>query len=82
MNYRTIHTCESALGGFEFRVTSNGLRVNVQERSPQAQTFRTVITLSAAEWETEVATRDLDSPYGGRSPCRIRDMIDDHNDAI
>ena len=40
--FKTVTKFNSAFGGYEYRVTSDGKTVNYQERTPTSGTFRTV----------------------------------------
>lgn len=60
--FYTYHHDNSAVGGYEHRLTSDGTTVNVQSRSPHASTFRTLFSLKLSEVEEKYGDF-LEDPY-------------------
>lgn len=48
---KTIYSPNSAYGGYEYRVTSDGKIVRIQERKGGCAAFKTKRTLTPAQWE-------------------------------
>jgi hypothetical protein len=49
--YWTRQEGSAAFGGYEYRVTTNGETIQVQERSPNSNSFITKLEMSVAEYE-------------------------------
>jgi len=47
---KTIYNPNTAFGGYEYRVTSDGTTVNVQERKSGSVKFKTKRVLTTSEW--------------------------------
>jgi len=74
--FQTIHTCDAALGGVEYRATSDGKNVNLQTSEWGVNNrWKTVATISRADFDKYVNDLGMDSPYGGRSPTNMRKII-------
>ena len=71
MAYRTIKTFTTALGGYSYRVTSNGEKVNLQRRAAGTSTFRTFHSMTAAEWEEAAERYGIYDPYHGDNPATL-----------
>lgn len=51
MKWKVILNCNGALGGHEFRVTSNGHNVHIQSRHARTYSWRTDATMPLSEFE-------------------------------
>lgn len=70
--FKTIHNCDAALGGVEYRATSDGETVNIQTSEWGVNNrWKTVCSISKARFDEYVNDLGMDSPYGGRSPSRM-----------
>lgn len=73
---KTIKTFESTLGGFAYRVTSNGNTVSYQEKTPESTSFVTRATEGLAEFQKLAEEKGLFDHYSNKdSPAVIRDRI-------
>jgi hypothetical protein len=57
---KTIYSPNTALGGYEYRVTSDGTTANVQERKSGSQKFVTKRVLTMSEWNA-IKEQNFDS---------------------
>lgn len=73
--HRTIHTCDSLLGGVAYRATSDGKTVSIQTREVGRSSWKTEAKLTVAQWDKAAAEYDLSSAYGGRSPAHLCSII-------
>lgn len=55
--FTTLLNCNSALGGFEFRVTSDGETANIQSRGARSNTWKTEATMPRAQFDAMHADR-------------------------
>jgi hypothetical protein len=60
--YTTIFWPGVAFGGYSYQVTSNGAKCHIQMKTPRSRNYRTVLTISRAEWEALVETYGLNDP--------------------
>ena len=63
MAYRTIKTLTTAFGGYSYRVTSNGEKVNLQRRAAGTSTFRTFHVMTMQAWEEAAEKHGIFDPY-------------------
>ncbi|MDQ5904128.1 MAG: hypothetical protein QG660_1947 [Pseudomonadota bacterium] len=75
---KTIKAFTSLLGGYAYRVTSDGGVVNYQERGPNASKFTTKASESLESFEVFAKATGLFDAYGGDNPAivcrRIRQL--------
>lgn len=64
-----------AFGGWQFRATSNGEIVNLQQMSPDESKYKIVARISKSQWDRFVETVDLFSPSNRSNPGLISDYI-------
>lgn len=50
--FKVIRQNFSAIGGYHYRLRSNGEEVRIEERSPKAQTYRVVTEMPVSVYET------------------------------
>lgn len=76
--FQTIHSCDAALGGVEYRATSDGQTVHLQTSEWGVNNrWKTVAQITRARFDEYVSELGMDSPYGGRSPVNMRKIIMD-----
>lgn len=78
MATKTIKAFTSLLGGYAYRVTSDGETANYQERGPAASRFATKAKESLESFEAFARESGLFDAYGGDNPAivcrRIRQL--------
>ena len=72
---KTIKTFTSLLGGYAYRVTSDGETVSYQERTPNSARFVTRATESKARFDQLAEENGLFDPYQGDNPAIISNRI-------
>ena len=50
--FKTVRQNFSAIGGCMYRLTNNGEEVRIEERSPNAKTYRVVVEMPLSVYET------------------------------
>ena len=71
--FKVIKDYISGLGGYAFRVTSDGKKYNLQRRPIGGSAFKTMATLTQKEWDYEVEEYDI---FGSnRSSPAIIDIL-------
>ena len=63
MAYRTIKTYNTAVGGYYYRVTSDGATVHIQYRAAVTSTFRTFHVMTMIEWKKYTESYGIFFPY-------------------
>lgn len=63
MAYRTIKTYTTAVGGYSYRVTSDGATVHIQYRAAGTSTFRTFHVMTMKEWKKYTESYGMFFPY-------------------
>lgn len=61
--FRTIKSFNTNFGGEAYRATGNGERVNIQIQTEASNTWRTVKTMTQADFDRYADDVGLDSPY-------------------
>lgn len=74
MTFKTIHSSRGYLGGFEYRATSDGQKVNLQSREAGGSYWKNEASMTRAEFDAEAEKRDMFSAYGGDSPAHVYSM--------
>ena len=59
--FKTIRQNFSAVGGYVYRLTSNGADVRVEEKSPRSTSYRAVAEMPLSVYETICAETRLDT---------------------
>lgn len=74
--FETVKTFNSSLGGWKFKVTSNGETVKYHQMGPRASTFNAVATESYESFEKFADEVGLFDPYND-NPAVIARRIED-----
>lgn len=75
--FKTIHRCETLLGGHEYRVTSDGVIANIQERKPTTTKFETKVVMDMDEYAEFSEENGLQDPYRWNNPMVFSNLIAD-----
>ena len=59
--FKTIRQNFSAVGGYVYRLTSNGAEVRVQQKSPRSTSYTTVLEMPLSVYETICEETRLDT---------------------
>jgi len=59
--FRTVRQNFSAVGGYVYRLTSNGAEVRVEEKSPRSQSYKVVAEMPLSVYETICEETRLDT---------------------
>lgn len=73
--FKTIKTFQSLLGGYAYRVTSDGVTVKYQERSPRSDRFVTRATEGQVAFNRLADDARLFDSYEGDNPAVIARRI-------
>lgn len=73
--FKTIHNCNTLLGGHAYRVTSNGETARIQCRPPTTSRFKTEVEMSMAEYQAFAEDAGLDDPYRNNNPAVFEKLI-------
>lgn len=73
--FKTIKTFQSLLGGYAYRVTSDGVTVKYQERSPRSGRFVTRATEARGAFDRLSEDARLFDAYEGDNPAVISRRI-------
>lgn len=63
MSYRTIKTYTNAVGGYDYRVTSDGKDVYIQYRAAGTRAFRTFYVMTMKDWKKYTEKYGIFFPY-------------------
>lgn len=77
--FKTIHNCETLLGGHEYRVTSDGVVAKIQERKPTTTRFETKVVMDMDEYTEFSDEKGLQDPYRWNNPMVFSNEIDRRN---
>jgi hypothetical protein len=59
--FKTVRQNFSTIGGYIYRLTSNGAEVRVEEKSPRSQNYRVVTEMPLSVYETICAETQLET---------------------
>jgi hypothetical protein len=71
---KTIYISKGFFGNYEFRATSDNVIVNLQERKVQQNKWKTIETMSKAEFDKQADYMDIYNPYN-RNPAHINNIV-------
>ena len=71
---KTIYRSKDYLGGFEYRATGNNETVNLQERKAQQVKWKTIETISKADFDRYADEENIYNPYN-QNPAHINNII-------
>jgi len=77
--FKTIHSCETLLGGHEYRVTSDGIVAKIQERRPTTKKFETKVVMDMEYFKEFSDGKGLQDPYRWNNPMVFSSEIDRRN---
>lgn len=77
--FRTIHNCETLLGGHGYRVTSDGVVAKIQERRPTTTRFETKVVMDIDKYREFSDEKGLQDPYRRNNPMVFSNEIDRRN---